>query len=142
MALFKFVVSSKEFSKQIEKDQNECPVVGKKIGETVSGDFLGLEGYELEITGGHDKNGFCMHPDVDGSSRRQVLLTKGHGFSSRLKRKKKLGKTRDGLRKRKTIVGNTVSNEIVQINCKVKKEGAKSLKDLFPKEEKAEAKQE
>ena len=139
MALFKFVVSDKEFSKQIEKEQQECPVSGKKIGETITGDFLGLDGYQLKITGGHDKNGFCMHPDIDGVVRRRVLLTKGRGFSARLKRKKKLGRTRSGLRKRKTVVGNTISHEIVQINLKVENQGSKPFKELFPAKSKEEA---
>ena len=143
MALFKFVISDKERSVQVEKDQVECPVVGKKIGEKINGDFLGLDGYELSITGGHDKNGFPMRKDIEGGVRRKVLSVRGIGFSGRLRRKKKLKRPIGGLRKRKTVVGNSISLETVQINCKILKQGTKSFSEVFPpksepKEEKTE----
>ena len=138
MALFKFVVSDKERTVQMEKDQKDCFVLGKKIGDNIGGDFLGLDGYELKITGGHDKNGFAMRNDIDGISKRTVLLTKGIGFSSRVKRKKKLKRTVHGLRKRKTIRGNTITEEVVQINCKITKTGSKSLNEIVPPKQKSE----
>jgi small subunit ribosomal protein S6e len=70
------------------------------------------------VTGGSDKDGFPMRPDLDGSARKKALLTKGIGFRSRKKIKKKVFKVK-GMRKRKFIRGNTVSDEIMQVNCKV-----------------------
>ena len=136
MALFKFVISDKERSVQLEKDQKECPVLGRKIGDTLPGDFLGLEGYEMKITGGHDKDGFAMRKDIEGMAKRKVLLTKGVGFSARLKRKKILKDTIKGLRKRKSLRGNTISLDVVQINCKITKSGSKAFNEMFPPKQK------
>ena len=132
MASFKFVISDKERSVQVEKDQKDCPVLGKKIGEAIPGDFLGLEGYEILITGGHDNSGFPMLKNVDGAVKKELLLTKGKGFDARLKRKKKLMDAKKGLRKRKTIRGNAISLETSQINCKIVKQGEKPFAELFP----------
>jgi len=133
MPVFKFVISSGKKSYQVEKDQGDCPVIGKKIGDAFAGDFLGLAGYELVVTGGHDKDGFPMRKDIEGVSRKKIILTKGIGFSGRLRRKKKKTKTREGLRKRKMVRGNTIAADIVQINCKVAKPGEKPLEELLKK---------
>ena len=37
-----------------------------------------------------------------------------------------------GQRKRKTVRGNTISNDTVQVNCKVVKKGEKPLEELVP----------
>lgn len=133
MAIFKFVISDGKKSYQIEKDQADCPVIGKKIGDVISGDFLGLDGYELLITGGCDKDGFPMRKDVEGVVRKRIILTKGTGFSGRIRGKKKTKKPKKikGLRKRKMVRGNTIAGDIVQINCKLTKRGEKSLDEIF-----------
>jgi small subunit ribosomal protein S6e len=133
MPVFKFVVSEGKKSYQVEKDQGDCPVIGKKIGDSISGDFLGLEGYELLIRGGHDKDGFPMRKDIEGISRKKIIVSKGIGFSGRLRRKKKKTKVRAGLRKRKMLRGNTIASDVVQINCKVIKAGEKPLEEILKK---------
>jgi small subunit ribosomal protein S6e len=134
MANFKFVVSDPETKKayQIEIDQNRAMnIIGKKIGDEFDASFLGLNGYILKITGGTDKDGFPMHPAVKGPGRKRTLLSQPPGFHPKLK----------GQRKRKTVRGNTISLDIVQINCKVVKKGEKSLEDILgKKEEKKEEK--
>lgn len=125
MANFKFVISDKSNSWQIEKPQNECPILGKKLGDTFSASFLGLEGYELIVTGGSDKDGFPMRHDIEGTVRKQIVVTRGVGFVAR-----------KGERARKSLRGNTIAQDIVQINCKVSKQGAKALEELLPKKEK------
>ncbi len=131
MANFKFVISEKNSSWQIEKPQEECPILNKKVGDTFSADFLGLEGYELQITGGSDKDGFPMRRDVEGTSRKGVVVTRGVGFRGR-----------KGERVRKNLRGNTIAKDIAQINCKVTKAGTKPLADLLPKKEKKEKEEE
>ncbi len=129
MAVFKFVVSDPKTKKayQIEKDQAQCEsLIGKKIGDKFSGDIIGLVGYELLITGGSDRDGFPMSPTVDGPQRRRIIVTYGIG----MRKKKK------GLRLRRSIRGNTISEEISQINCKVVKWGTKPIEELAPKKEK------
>ncbi len=58
--------------------------------------------------GGSDKSGVPMRDDLHGMARKRVLLSKGVGLQD----------TEHGLRKRKLIRGNTVSDEIFQVNCK------------------------
>lgn len=102
---------------------------GKKIGESVDGSAFGYKGFIVKITGGTDKDGFPMRPDVSGPRKVRILLTGGVGFHPRRKppskrkkrRKKRLVK---GMRKRVTVRGNMISEAIAQINAKlVKKEG-------------------
>jgi small subunit ribosomal protein S6e len=129
MAVFKFVISDKKQSVQVEKDQKDAPVSGKKIGDKLPGDFLGLIGYELEITGGSDKDGFPMKKDVEGQVRKKIILTRGLGFRTDV----------EGKRKRRILRGNTISQEITQINCKIVKSGEKNMFELLgitPKEKK------
>ena len=137
MAVFKFVISQGNKSYQIEKDQNDCiGLIGKKIGDKFSADILGLNGYELEIKGGSDKDGFPMRSDIEGIVRKRFLIKEGVGFKG-MKRIKKKRKYIEGMRKRKMLHGNTISNTIVQINCKVIKEGAQKLDDILGKKEAA-----
>ncbi|MEW6011351.1 30S ribosomal protein S6e [Methanobacterium alkalithermotolerans] len=118
---FKVVVSEKEKSLQMELDAaNSKKLVGLTIGEEFDGSLIGLKGYKLKITGGSDKNGFPMRKDISGPRRIKSLLAGGIGFNP----------TRDGLRRRKTVRGNTVSDDIVQINTIVTQSGEKSLDEI------------
>ncbi len=128
----KIIFGSKDgqsFQKDVEK-QKESQLVGKKIGETLDGGIIGLEGYELVITGGSDASGFPMRSDIAGQRRTNAVLSSGTGIS----------KVPKGVRLKKRVVGNQVSANISQVNCKVSKEGSKKLAELGftpkPKEEK------
>ncbi|NIO44753.1 MAG: 30S ribosomal protein S6e [Candidatus Aenigmarchaeota archaeon] len=116
--VFKIVISEPKSRKawQIEKDAPS--LMGKKIGEQFDGSLIGLSGFTLQITGGSDKDGFPMRPDLEGSVRKKALLSKGIGFRGFKKIKKKKYK-RKGMRKRKYIRGNTISENIIQVNCKI-----------------------
>ncbi len=136
---FKIVISEPKSRKawQIEKDAPSF--IGKKIGDKFDGSLIGLSGFTLQITGGSDKDGFPMRPDLLGSLRKKALLTKGIGFRGFKKIKKKKYK-RKGMRKRKYIRGNIISENIIQINCKVV-EGEGNIPMILgikPKEEKKE----
>lgn len=132
MGVFKFVIGDGKKSYQVEKDQKDCPVLGKKIGNILPGDFLGLSGYELKITGGSDKDGFAMRKDIDGSIRKKFILTKGTGFHTNI----------SGLRMRRMLCGNTIAPDIIQINCKVVRKGPASLEEILGKKEVGEPKEE
>ena len=82
MANFKLVVSDPKSRKAYQKEveQGASGLVGKKIGETVKADFMGLAGYEIKLTGGSDKNGFPMRADVEGPGVKKVVLSGGTGF--------------------------------------------------------------
>ena len=132
MATFKFVISSKVGKAyQVEKEQNTCAaLMGKTIGNEFSGDLIGLNGYTLVITGGSDKDGFAMRNDIEGVVRKRFLLIKGVGFKGTKRRDKKIVKL-DGLKRKKTLRGNTLADDIVQINCIVSKEGSEKLEKLL-----------
>ena len=87
------------------------PFVGLKIGDTIDGSVVGMPGYTLKITGGSDKDGFPMRPDVHGGIKVRLLLSGPPGF--RPKRK--------GERRRKTVRGNTITEDIIQVNCVIVK---------------------
>jgi small subunit ribosomal protein S6e len=99
-------------------------LIGKMIGSKILGDkiSLDLKGYEIEITGTSDNAGFPGLKEVQGQNLKKVLLKRGKAMSDK----------RKGLRLRKTVRGNTISQNTVQINCKVLKQGKKKFEDLIP----------
>ncbi len=119
--------TGKTYQKELDKNQEKV-LYGLKIGDKVKGDQLGLAGYELVITGGSDRDGFPMRADLHGTGRKRVLLSSGPGFYPK----------RKGERRRKTIRGNTIAEDIAQVNTKVTKKGEKSLEEVMGKEEKKE----
>ncbi len=142
---FKVVISEPKTKKAYQIEKDVPSLIGVKIGDKFDGSMLGLSGFTLKVTGGSDKEGFPMRPDLQGTARKKVLLTKSVGFRGRKtikkKGKKKLVKVK-GMRKRKYVRGNTISDEIMQVNCKiVEGEGdVVSILGLDKKEEKAEEK--
>ncbi len=119
---FKLVVSEGKSSHQMEVEAAlSKKLIGLKIGEEFDASMVGLDGYQLRITGGSDKNGFPMKRDVDGPRRIRSLLTGGVGFKP----------TRKGQRRRKTVRGNTLSDDIVQVNTIVVKKGKRSLSEIL-----------
>ena len=137
MAEFKVVLSDPKTGKSYQKELKDNSaefLIGKKIGEKIAGESMDLTGYEFEITGGSDKSGFPMRRDISGAVRAKILAVSGVG----------LKKTEKGIRRRKTVFGNTVDTSIVQVNMKILKHGREKLGGEEPsteaKEEKAEAK--
>ena len=109
MANYKLTISDKT-GKSISKEVKEAdanPLLGLEIPAEADASIVGLSG-KLTITGGSDKSGVPMRSDVHGLARKYVLLTKGVGLKD----------TEKGLRKRKLVRGNTISDEIYQLNCK------------------------
>jgi small subunit ribosomal protein S6e len=140
--MFKIVISEPKSRKAWQIEKEVPSLIGKKTGDNFDGSLIGLPGFSLQITGGSDKDGFPMRPDLPGSLRKKALLTKGIGFRGRKKIKKKVFKVK-GMRKRKYIRGNTISDEIVQVNCKVV-EGEGDIPKILgiPPKEKEEVKEE
>ncbi len=125
----KLTINDVKTGKSYSKEINESEVANlenKKIKDKISVDSL--SGYELEITGGTDVAGFPMRPDVDGIARRKVLLTQGPGVI--LKRK--------GMKKRKSVAGNTIKKNTSQVNAKILVYGKKELSSYFSSEENKE----
>ncbi len=123
MATFKLVISNPKngIARQVEISGEEAEkLVGKRIGDEIPASELGLNlteifgeeipgSVKLRITGGTDKDGFAMRPDVHGPRRVKILVSKGPGFRPKER----------GERRKKTVRGNTISPEIVQINMKL-----------------------
>lgn len=134
---FKLNISEKEKAWKLESEADF--LVGKKLGETIQGKEISedLDGYELTITGATDFAGFPHKSDVEGTELRRVLLTKGWGMHKKPRKEgKKKVSTPNGLRLRKTVRGNQISEKTVQINLTVQKPGSKSLKEIFPDQNK------
>ena len=109
MANFKLTISDikgKSLSKEL-KDSDANPLLGLQLGHETDATVVGLSG-KLKLTGGSDKSGVPMRNDLHGSARKRVLLSKGVGLQD----------VETGDRVRKLIRGNTISEEIYQINCK------------------------
>ena len=109
MVNFKLTISDtkgKSISKEL-KDSDANPLLGLHLGNETDATIVGLSG-KLKLTGGSDKSGVPMRNDIHGSARKKVLLSKGVGLQD----------AETGQRKRKLMRGNTVSEEIYQVNCK------------------------
>lgn len=130
------VLSDPKTRKAYSKKLEETPFIGKKIGDEVSLNEVGLDGYKGIITGGSDKTGTPMRSNFPGTGRKKLLIYPGVGFK----------KGRHGERRKKPLRGNTIAGDIHQVNVKVIQEGQKKIEELFvktesPKEErKGEAK--
>jgi small subunit ribosomal protein S6e len=131
MAKFKVIVSDPEEgkSKVVELEESRAtPLIGRRIGEIIDGSVVDLPGQKVQITGGSDKDGFPMRPSVHGGVRRRIILSGGTGYNPQ----------HEGLRKRKTIRGNVVTDEIVQINLKIVEKTKKPKEAKKTKEKKEE----
>jgi small subunit ribosomal protein S6e len=106
---FKLTISDikgKSLSKEL-KDSDANPLLGLQLGNETDASIVGLTG-KLKLTGGSDKSGIPMRNDIHGAARKRVLLSKGVGLQA----------AETGQRVRKLMRGNTISEEIYQINCK------------------------
>ena len=138
MVSFKLCISDpstgKTFQKEV-KDSMARPFVGMNMGENLKGDGFELSGYEFQITGGSDYCGFPMRRGILGL-RKKIVIMGGVGFRGAQK----------GIKKRKTVCGHKIHEQISQVNLKVVKAGPKKLAEIFgvpdSKEEKTESKEE
>jgi len=91
-----------------------------------------MQGYKLKLTGGTDKDGIPMRPDVHGSAKARIVLSGGVGYTPKNR----------GEQKRKVVRGNTVSQETTFLNFvvveapKARKKKAAKAEAEAPAEEK------
>ena len=126
MAEFKLVISDPKAKRayQVEvKSPDADRIVGLKIGEIVHGEAINLSGFDFQITGGSDKQGFPMRKDISGPKRIRALIGSGPGIRPKKK----------GERLRKSVRGNQISEDCSQINLKVVKHGEKDLGTVLGK---------
>ena len=138
---FKFNIATKE-GKTFKLEAESEALDGKKLNDTLLGKDISpdLEGYEFEITGASDKSGFTHMKGVEGFTMKKKLLDYGKGMHKRPKRegkKKQSNPTPGGLRLRKTVRGEILSEKTSQVNLKILKEGKKKLSEVFPDQNKS-----
>ena len=108
MATFKLNISDKKgktISKEVkEKDAN--PFLGLQVGSELDAALVGEAG-KLKVTGGSDKSGVPLRPDIHGGARKYILLSQGVGLRN----------AEIGQRVRKLIRGSTITEEVYQVNC-------------------------
>jgi len=108
LATFKLNISDKKgktITKEV-KEKDASPFLGLQVGTELDASLVGEAG-KLKITGGSDKSGVPLRGDIHGGARKYILLSKGVGLRDAEK----------GQRIRKLIRGNTITEEVYQINC-------------------------
>jgi small subunit ribosomal protein S6e len=111
LAQFKLVISDnkgKSITQEL-KDRAAQPLLGSKIGDIIDSSVVGISSGKMKFTGGSDKSGTPMRPDVHGGVKKYVLLSRGVGMRNII----------DGNRIRKLVRGNMVTEEIYQLNCQL-----------------------
>ena len=97
-------------SQRVElEDSGLSPLLGQKIGNIIDGAIANMQGYKIRLTGGTDKDGIPMRPDVHGSAKTDLLISGGVGYKP----------TKKGERKRMLVRGNTVSIETTFLNFSI-----------------------
>jgi small subunit ribosomal protein S6e len=108
LATFKLNISDKKgktITKEV-KEKEAGPFLGLQVGNELDAALIGESG-KLKITGGSDKSGVPLREDIHGGARKYILLSKGVGLRD----------AEMGQRVRKLIRGNTVTEEVYQLNC-------------------------
>jgi small subunit ribosomal protein S6e len=108
LATFKLNISDKKgktITKEV-KEKEAGPFLGLQVGNELDAALIGESG-KLKITGGSDKSGVPLREDIHGGARKYILLSKGVGLRD----------AEIGQRVRKLIRGNTVTEEVYQLNC-------------------------
>lgn len=93
------------------------------MGQEVDGDSVGEEfkGYVFKITGGNDKQGFPMKQGVMIPNRVKLLLAKGYSCYRQ---------RRSGERKRKSVRGCIVGNDLSVLALTIVKQGEQEIEGL------------
>ena len=121
---FKFEIAQGKKVCHFEADVES--LIGRKLGENIDGKDIASQfnGYEFQITGASDKSGFPALADRDHIGVKRLLLKKGKGMRNKYR----------GLRIKKSIHGNMIDENIVQINLKVIKAAEKSIASILGKD--------
>ncbi|KAF2361589.1 Ribosomal protein S6e [Trinorchestia longiramus] len=108
---------------EIEDEKKMRIFYERRMGQEVEVDSLGDEwkGYVVRISGGNDKQGFPMKQGVLTNNRVRLLLSKGHScYRAR----------RDGERRRKSVRGCIVDNNLSVLALVIVKKGEGEIPGL------------
>jgi len=108
---------------EIDDERKLRAFYDKRISDEVAGDVLGDEfkGYVFRISGGHDKQGFAMKQGVAVNHRVRLLLDGRSG---------QYNPHRDGERRRKSVRGCIVANDLSVLSLVIIKRGTADLAGL------------
>lgn len=96
--------------------------LGRTIGEEVDGVAVGLDGYTLSLTGGSDTAGRPLRGDLPGGALREILVDERTvGYRPE----------RAGERRRVTVRGNEVTEEVAQLNATIVERGDTDVTTLL-----------
>jgi small subunit ribosomal protein S6e len=112
---------------EVEDDRKLRVFMDRRMGQEVPADSLGDEwkGYVFKITGGNDKQGFPMKQGVMHPTRVRLLLSDGHScYRPR----------RTGERKRKSVRGCIVANDLSVLALAIVKQGEATIPGLTDEE--------
>ena len=108
---------------EIDDDNKLRAFYDKRMSHEVGGDSLGddFRGYVFKISGGNDKQGFCMTQGILTTGRVRILMREGMpGYRIR----------RRGERKRKSARGCIVSSDLSVLNLVIVKKGEQDIEGL------------
>jgi small subunit ribosomal protein S6e len=117
----KFVISDPKSGRAYSATSEQPMFIGKKMGEVVQLDALGLTGFEAKISGGSGNQGFPMHQSIVGTTVKKIFTSSGVGFKAKHK----------GEKKRVSVRGNTIEKDIAQVNLVVTKNGSVLINEVL-----------
>lgn len=108
---------------EIDDEKRLQNLYERRMAQEIDGSVLGeeFEGYILRVSGGNDKQGFPMRQGVLTNTRVRLLCKKGH---------KAYRQRRAGERKRKSVRGCIVGQDIAVLNLVVTQIGANTIEGL------------
>lgn len=121
MAGYICVVADRETGQSHQFEAEEADLRGRRLGEEIDGETIGLSGYTLQLTGGSDAAGRPMHGDVEGTQPTKILSGGGTGFRPK----------RDGERRRVTVRGNQIGADTTQLNFTIVEAGETPIDELL-----------
>ncbi|MHA1166999.1 MAG: S6e family ribosomal protein [Candidatus Hodarchaeales archaeon] len=110
------------YNHTIDEEAGARSLLQKVIGEEIDGNLIGFNGFTFKITGGSDTDGFPMIKSIPGGIRKKILTSGDTGGY------KPLGK---GIRKKKRIRGNTITEDTGQLNLRIQKKGSKPIEEFL-----------
>lgn len=108
---------------EIDDEKRLQKIYDRRMAQEIDGDVLGDEfkGYTLRISGGNDKQGFCMRQGIMTNYRVRILCGKDQ---------KNYRQRRAGERKRKSIRGCIVGQDIAVLNLVITEMGETPIPGL------------
>merc|ERR1712005_59747 len=108
---------------EVDDERKLAVFMDRKIGQEVPLDSLeeGFAGYQVRISGGLDKQGFPMKQGISTAHRVRVLLGKHPGY---------FNPKRKGERRRRSVRGAIVAQDIAVLNLVLVRQGEQPLPKL------------